>query len=187
MTSADRFAFRSRTNSASRSFAASGAPRYARGGVYEQIARARTQCLYDLVWTSGSGGAPFHARHHQLLVSVGVPSSGSTTKDELIAVRESLVGVLRSLDVPALDIGPVELIAFVDDLTSPTTASGDDAVDYNPLDPIAHQAIRRDIELTVEETRWRSRPAPPTASRPPPSCRPILCSGAPAARARCIP
>jgi conjugal transfer ATP-binding protein TraC len=141
----------------SRSIAPWFAPRYARGGVYEQIARARTQCLYDLVWTSGSGGAPFHARHHQLLVSVGVPSSSGTTKDELIAVRESLVGVLRSLDVPALDVGPVELIAFVDDLTSPTTASGDDAIDYNPLDPIADQAIRRDIELTVKESRMLLR------------------------------
>ena len=46
-----------------------------------------------------------------------------------------------------------ELIAFLDDLTSPTTAPQDDAIDYNPLDPIADQAIRRDIELVVEESR----------------------------------
>ena len=50
-------------------------PRYARGGVYEAIARRRAACLYDLVWTSGSASAPFHARHHQILISVGVPAS----------------------------------------------------------------------------------------------------------------
>ena len=130
----------------SRNIAPWFAPRYARGGVYEKIARARTQCLYDMVWASGSGSAPFHARHHQLLVSIGV---------------------LRSLDVPALDVGPVELVAFLDDVTSPTTASGDDAVDYSPLDPIADQALRRDIELTVEESRMllRTERFRPTGAR----------------------
>jgi conjugal transfer ATP-binding protein TraC len=133
------------------------APRYARGGVYEAIARRRTDAFYDLVWSSGSATAPFHARHHQLLVSVGVPVSSGVSREELIAVRENLTGVLRSLDVPAADVDPVELIAFLDDLTAPTTASGDDRIDYNPLDPIADQVIRRDIELHVEEHRLRLR------------------------------
>ena len=128
-------------------------PRYARGGVYEAIARRRAACLYDLVWTSGSASAPFHARHHQILISVCVPAGSATTKEELVAVRESLTGVLRSLDVPVANVDPVQLIAFLDDLTSPTTAPQDDAIDYNPLDPIADQAIRRDIELVVEESR----------------------------------
>ena len=38
-------------------------------------------------------------------------------------------------------------------LTSPTTAPQDDVVAYNPEDPIAAQAIRRDIELVVREDR----------------------------------
>lgn len=132
-------------------------PRYARGGIYERLARARADCLHDLVWTSGSASAPFHARHHQLLVSVGVPATGSTSKEELLSVRENLVGVLKSLDVPSADVGPGELIAFLDELTSPTTASGDDMIDYNPLDPIAEQALRRDIELVIEESRMLLR------------------------------
>lgn len=133
------------------------APRYARGGVYEAIARKRTDVFHDLVWSSGSATAPFHARHHQLLVSVGVPAAQSASREELMAVRENLVGVLRSLDVPTADVTPPELIAFIDDLTAPTTASGDDLIDYNPLDPIADQAIRRDIELRVEENRVHLR------------------------------
>lgn len=133
------------------------APRYAKGGIYEVIARRRVDALYDLVWSSGSAAAPFHARHHQLLVSVTIPSSAQISREELMAVRENMVGVLRSLDVPAADVDPVELIAFLDDLTSPTTASGDDAISYNPLDQIADQAIRRDIEIVVEESRLRLR------------------------------
>jgi conjugal transfer ATP-binding protein TraC len=107
-------------------------PRYARGGVYEAIARRRAACLYDLVWTSGSASAPFHARHHQILISVGVPAGSATSKEELVAVRESLTGVLRSLDVPVANVDPVQLIAFLDDLTSPTTAPQDDAIDALP-------------------------------------------------------
>ena len=133
------------------------APRYAPGGVYEASARRRTDAFYDLVWSSGSATAPFHARHHQLLVSVGMPASSGVSREELIAVRENLTGVLRSLDVPTTDVDPVELITFLDDLTAPTTASGDDRIDYNPLDPIADQAIRRDIELHVDENRLRLR------------------------------
>jgi hypothetical protein len=49
------------------------APRYMQGGVYEAIARHRARRLYSLVWESGSQDAPFHARHHQVIVSVGVP------------------------------------------------------------------------------------------------------------------
>lgn len=84
----------------SRNIAPWFAPRYARGGVYEQIARARTQCLYDLVWTSGSGGAPFHARHHQLLISVGVADmgAGGTT----VLVSEATLG--RSVEDRTEDV-----------------------------------------------------------------------------------
>jgi len=132
------------------------APRYAKGGVFEAIARQRVDAFNDLVWTSGSASAPFHARHHQIFISVGVPS-GTIGNDEIVALRENLTGLLRSLDVPSRDVAPTELIAFLDELTSPTTASGDDRIDYNPLDPIAEQALRRDIELVVEDSRMLLR------------------------------
>ncbi len=132
------------------------APRYAKGGVFEAIARQRVDAFHDLVWTSGSASAPFHARHHQIFISVGVPS-GTIGNDEIVALRENLTGLLRSLDVPSRDVAPTELIAFLDELTSPTTASGDDRIDYNPLDPIAEQALRRDIELVVEDSRMLLR------------------------------
>ena len=132
------------------------APRYAKGGVFEAIARQRVDAFHDLVWTSGSASAPFHARHHQIFISVGV-SSGTIGNDEIVALRENLTGLLRSLDVPSRDVAPTELIAFLDELTSPTTACGDDRIDYNPLDPIAEQALRRDIELVVEDSRMLLR------------------------------
>lgn len=141
----------------SRNIAPWFAPRYAKGGIYETIARRRADCLYDMVWTSGSATAPFHARHHRLLISVGVPAGSHVSREELASVREGLVGVLRALDVPSAELGPVELIGFLDDLTAPTTASGDDPIDYSPLDPIADQAIRRDVELRVEQNRLRLR------------------------------
>jgi conjugal transfer ATP-binding protein TraC len=137
----------------SRNIAPWFAPRYEQGGVYQAIARHRSRRLYNLVWNSGSAHAPFHARHHQVILSVGVPAHVDMSNGELDQVREGLTGLLRSMDVPVADMLPTDLIALVDDLTSPTTAPQDDAIHYSPHDTIADQLIRRDIEIKVEEDR----------------------------------
>ena len=129
------------------------APRYLQGGVYEAIARHRARRLYGLVWKSGSADAPFHARHHQVVISVGVPAKSEVPNDELAQARDGLVSMLKSLNLGVSELGPEALIALVDDLTSPTTAPQDDALAYNPHDPISDQILRRDIELTVEDDR----------------------------------
>ena len=131
------------------------APRYVQGGVYEAIARHRAKRLYSLVWQSGSADAPFHARHHQVIVSVGVPASRSVGSEELKQTRDGLVAMLRSLNLGVAEVAPQELIGIIDDLTSPTTAPHDDLATYNSNDPIAAQAIRHDIELVVHEDRMR--------------------------------
>ncbi|MBC2668236.1 type IV secretion system protein TraC [Novosphingobium piscinae] len=131
------------------------APRYLQGGVYEAIARHRARRLYALAWESGSADAPFHARHHQVIVSVGVPAAKAVSNEELKQMRDGLTAMLKSLNLGVAEVAPEALIAILDDLTSPTTAPQDDAPGYNPHDPIAAQAIRRDIELVVEEDRLR--------------------------------
>lgn len=131
------------------------APRYVQGGVYEAIARHRARRLYGLVWQSGSADAPFHARHHQVIVSVGVPAAKAVSNEELRQTRDSLIAMLKSLNLGVVEVGPEALIAIIDDLTSPTTAPQEDALAYNPHDAIAAQAIRHDIELIVREDRMR--------------------------------
>jgi conjugal transfer ATP-binding protein TraC len=130
-------------------------PRYLQGGVYEAIARHRAKRLYGLVWKSGSGDAPFHARHHQVVVSVSVPASKHVSHEDLKQTRDGLIAMLRSLNLGVVEVGPESLIALIDDLTSPTTAPQEDLTAYNPHDAIAAQAIRHDIELLVQEDRMR--------------------------------
>lgn len=129
------------------------ARRYEQGGIYEAIARARTDRLYGLVWKSGSAHAPFHARATRLVISLGVPIPGSTGDSELLQCREGLIGMLQSLGLGAREMEPAELLGLIDDLTSPTSARDAEPSRWNPLDPIADQAIRRDIELEVEDDR----------------------------------
>ena len=129
------------------------ARRYEQGGIYEAIARARTDRLYDLVWKSGSAHAPFHARATRLVISLGVPIPGSTGDSELVQCREGLIGMLQSLGLGAREMEPAELLGLIDDLTSPTSVRDAEPSSWNPLDPIADQAIRRDIELEVEDDR----------------------------------
>ena len=122
-------------------------PRYAAQGVYERMAKHRTDYLSNGVWESLSKDAPFHLRHFRLIISIGLPDRVSASDDELCAVAESIMSAFRSIDVPSRYIDPVNLLSTIDDITSPTTAAGDDPVSYNPFDPIADQAVRRDMEV----------------------------------------
>ncbi len=129
------------------------APRYEQGGIYEAIAKARTNRLYDLVWKSGSAHAPFHARHVRLVLSLGVPVPGNVTDAELTECRDGMAGMLNSLGLASNRLEPAGLLALVDELTSPTTAREPDLTHWNREDTLDAQAIRRDIELEVEDDR----------------------------------
>jgi conjugal transfer ATP-binding protein TraC len=122
-------------------------PRYSAKGVYERMAKHRTDYLSDGVWASMSADAPFHLRTFRLFVSIGIPDGSPVSDEELVAIRDSMRSALLSIEVPSRILDPVNLLALIDDITSPTTAAGDDPVSYNHYDPIADQAVRRDMEL----------------------------------------
>ena len=129
------------------------APRYEQGGIYEAIAKARVGRLYDLVWKSGSAHAPFHARHVRLIVSLGVPVPGHVTDAELTECRDGFMGMLNSLGLASNALEPAGLLELIDELTSPTTAREPERTHWNREDTLDVQAIRRDIELEVEDDR----------------------------------
>jgi len=129
------------------------APRYEQGGIYEAIARARIQRLYDLVWQSGSAHAPFHTRATRLVISLGVPVPSAVSDAELTECRDGLLGMLHSLGLQAVKLEPAGLLALVDELTSPTTAREPDRIEWNRHETLDVQAVRRDIELEVEDDR----------------------------------
>ncbi len=128
-------------------------PRYEAGPFYRKLARHRVEHLFDGVWDSLSKDAPFHIRHHRVFLSVGIPKSTAAAIDEMVAVREGLVSVLRSISCACTDLGPVELIQLADEMTSPTSSSDDEVVSYNAYEPIADQAVRRDIQIEVQPHR----------------------------------
>lgn len=128
-------------------------PRYEAGPFYRRLAQYRVDHLFDGVWNSLSSDAPFHVRHHRVFLSVGVSRSTPAAIDEMVSVRDGLVGVLRSINCACSDLGPVEVMQLADELTSPTTASDDEVTEYNPHEPIADQAVRRDIQIEVEPHR----------------------------------
>ena len=132
-------------------------PRYAARGVYERMAQHRSDFLTAGVWETLSADAPFCLRNHRVAISYSTPDSSAVSTEEVVTVMEGLISVLQSVNVSARRMDPVALIGWIDDLTSPTTAAGEDQVNYNPFDPIADQAIRRDVELVVEPDRMLLR------------------------------
>ena len=128
-------------------------PRYSASGVYERMAKHRVDFLTRGVWDSLSTDAPFCLRNHRVAISYSTPEGSSVSTEEIVSVMEGLISCLGSIGVAARTMDPVALIGWIDDITSPTTAAGDDVVSYNPFDPIADQAVRRDIEMRIDPDR----------------------------------
>ena len=128
-------------------------PRYSAAGVYERMAKHRVEFLTAGVWDSLSRDAPFSLRNHRVAISYSTPENSSVSTEDIVTVMDGLISALASVNVSARKMDPEALIAWIDDITSPTTAPGDDAVSYNPLDPIADQAVRRDIEMKIDPDR----------------------------------
>ncbi len=125
-------------------------PRYLAGGVYERMAKHRSEYLMKGVWDSLSSSAPFHLRNHRVALSYSTPESSSVSNDEIVSVMQGLISCLESVGIEARPMDPRGLIAWIDDITSPTTAPGDDAITYNAFDSIADQAVRHDVEIRID-------------------------------------
>ncbi|WP_257558474.1 type IV secretion system protein TraC [Sphingobium sp. CFD-2] len=128
-------------------------PRYRARGLYERMAKHRIGLMTEGVWSSLSADAPFFLRNHRVAISYSTPENSRVSNEDIIGVMDGLVSALASVNVSARNMDPPALIAWIDDITSPTTAPGEDAVSYSPYDSIADQAIRRDIEMRVEADR----------------------------------
>ena len=128
-------------------------PRYSAGGVYERMAKHRTEYLLDGVWNSLSSAAPFFLRNHRLAISYSTPENSRVSNEDITSVMDGLISALESIGVESRPMDPKTLITWIDDITSPTTAPGDDAITYNPFDPIADQAVRHDLEMKIEPDR----------------------------------
>src|SRR3546814_20820896 len=123
------------------------------------MAKHRIDFLTDGVWRSLSADAPFSLRNHRVAISYSTPESSSVSVEEIVAVMDGLISALASINVPARKMDPTDLIGWIDDIPSPTTAAGEDVGHYNPLAPIADQAVSRDGELPIEPDRM------PTSTR----------------------
>ena len=128
-------------------------PRVVAKGVYGRAAMHRARWLRRAAWMSISRDAPFYLRNTRVILSIGARLSGTIGADTLVSVRESLRGTLQALSIPARDMGPVELIAFLDDFLCPAVDNADKPEHYSELDPINVQCVRRDLETQVTPDR----------------------------------
>ena len=127
-------------------------PRFLAGGVHKKIAEHRATFLKNSVWNSISKDAPFHVRNHRIFLSFGA-KMGRVTTDELVSVRDGITSLLQSINVPFQAMNPLDLIALIDDITSPAGDTTEHPTSYSELDPIAHQCLRRDVQTVVQPDR----------------------------------
>jgi conjugal transfer ATP-binding protein TraC len=127
-------------------------PRVVAKGVYGRAAMHRAR------WLRAGPGCRSRVMRRSIvrsrvILSIGARLSGPIGADTLVTVRESLMGTLQALSIPARDMGPVELIAFLDDFLCPAVDNADRPEHYSELDPINVQCMRRDLETQVTPDR----------------------------------
>lgn len=128
-------------------------PRLLAKGVFARAAEHRARWLRRGIWESLSKDAPFFLRQHRVLISISAPINSSIDAHVLNTVRDALLTTLDAVGMPSRKVTPVELIAFINELTAASSDNADKPSEYNPLDPIAPQCVRRDLETTIGEHR----------------------------------
>lgn len=156
-------------------------PRILAKGVYARAATHRARWLRRAAWQSISRDAPFHLRSHRVFISVGAALRAGLTAETLGTVRDSLIGTLQSLSVPARELGPAELIALVGDLLLPGVDNVERCEHYSELDPINVQCVRRDLETQVTADRIVLSSGRPAAAREEDATGPIIGETSPSA------
>ncbi len=128
-------------------------PRLLAKGVFARAAEHRARWLRKGVWVSLSKDAPFFLRQHRVFISVAAAVNSSIDVHVLNTVRDALMTTLDAVGMPARKVTPVEFIGLINELFSASTDNADKPSEYNTLDPIAPQCVRRDLETTISEHR----------------------------------
>lgn len=123
------------------------------GGVFEKLARYRLELLRNGAWNSLASDGPFCLRNFRVIMSVGVKAGSKLSPEDLSRIREGIVASLDSINVQTRDVDPTALIRFIDDVLCPSTGAGDDAPEYNALDNINEQCVRRDLVTRIFSNR----------------------------------
>ncbi len=88
------------------------------GGIYEFLARKRTDYLARGAWRSLLGGQPFLLRDYRLFLSVLRPAVGEE-REWLLRTRDAMRGILSSARMPAEDLDAAGLINLLDTILNP--------------------------------------------------------------------
>jgi conjugal transfer ATP-binding protein TraC len=132
-------------------------PRYLAGDVFEKIANYRAGHLARGAWKSMAADGPFITRNFRTVFSVSIKQGSKVSKRDLLTIRESLVAHFAAIGTPSRAFTPIELMQFCDEITTPSTGTGDDPLHYSDLDPINVQCIRPDFEIAIERDRILTR------------------------------
>lgn len=134
------------------------APRLARGGIHGEIARGRIKYLSGAAWRPLTQLTNIVLRHHRVLIAVGLPGAMTDARvDELLSIRQNLIGTLRGINVPAVNVEPSQLLGIIKEWIEPHE---DDNRLEKPVDLI--QATDPDT-VAILEKDWadlRQRPVP---------------------------
>jgi conjugal transfer ATP-binding protein TraC len=116
------------------------APRQQTGGIFEEIARRRSDYLGPGAYDSLLPSAPYLLRKFRVIFTVAAPRDQKlTSQDDMLACRQAVVGTLSSVQIKSQLMQPADLINFVAELLQQDGGLYPFTHEYRPLDPISAQ------------------------------------------------
>lgn len=103
--------------------------RQARGGIFSDLAKKRTDYLSNGAWQSLTDKLPLPVRNFRVVISAAMPGIANKKQlSDMVSLREGIAATLNSINMPSHVMQPAELISLIHELLQ--QKPGIDPVDY---------------------------------------------------------
>ena len=124
------------------------------GSIYERMARRRAEYLSQGLRQSLFSDSPYLLRNFQVTLAVfmpGEPDSHGIT--DALALRDGLMGVLRSAGFPSRTLEPAGLLNLLDEMLNPAKLGEfrTQPRHYDDQQPLKEQVLARDTQVLMDK------------------------------------
>jgi len=129
-------------------------PRKKAGGIYKKLAQKRAEFLKKGAFESLLPSSEFTVKDFRLFVSASIPAkSGKKAIKELLKFKDSLKSTLKSINMihhkQKVDVEPVMLIKFLNEIINPSNKFKKEELTYNNLNPIHVQVASPETQINI--------------------------------------
>jgi len=129
-------------------------PREELGGIYKKLAQKRAEFLKKGAYKSLLPSSEFTVKDFKLFISASIPAkAGKKSINDLLKFKDSLKSTLKSINMihhkQKVDVEPVMLIKFLNEIINPSNKFKKEELTYNNLNPIHVQVASPETQISI--------------------------------------